>query len=348
MRRAIALLLAGLAVSAAAQARPAIPEKASGPETVGLAFERSPDGLRWSVWVARADGSQQRRLAMLALDPLLSRDGRSVLYRKCRRGPLKPCDELRLARVAGGGRVLARSEGRSYIEAAWAPDSRQAVVDTGKSLLLLDTETGDRTVLDRGAFYGLSFSPTGDELAYVKGTGSDPGVDELDLYVVALADGQIRRLTTHGQALFPLWGPPGIVYRRYEQRGIFYAGDLFLIQPDGSGERRLTRRARSFIGGVQPLSFSADGRLLGGCWQGEFACPPVVVAVASGEIRDLRVPDRFGTETYGRALSRDGRRFLVEAGSFDDYHHDRVLLLSMGSSSAVVLIRDASNPSWRR
>ena len=103
----------------------------------------------------------------------------------------------------------------------------------------------------------------------------------------------------------PVWGPTGIAFTRWLAAG--KPGDIWLVQPNGDGPRRLTRTDA----GIQPFAFSADGLSLiaqnpashnGRIW---------AVDVSTGSARDLT---GWVGDLFPQGVSRDGTSILVGIG----------------------------------
>lgn len=105
-----------------------------------------------------------------------------------------------------------------YNAPAWSPDGRWLAVFQGSDspdLITIDTAAQNRSTLARGVDRGsyLSFSPTGDTIAYVsRQTGNDEimllGLDSTAFPVQSV--GPPRNITNHpGADQWPVWSPDG-------------------------------------------------------------------------------------------------------------------------------------------
>jgi hypothetical protein len=128
------------------------------------------------------------------------------------------------------------------------------------------------------------------------------GYQQPNLYIVALAGGAPRQLTTTGDVAGATWGGRGIAYGRLGSNP-----GLWLIQPDGTGDHLVTADGD----GLVPVAFDAAGdRLLaqnpamhnGRLW---------AVDLTTGAARALT--DWVG-DLYGQALSRDGSTVYAAIG----------------------------------
>jgi len=132
------------------------------------------------------------------------------------------------------------TSGGSIHAAAWSPDSRQIAYQDQHSLTVRDLRSGvtrSSSIDSNEAISGISWSPDGKQTAYVGARGlgmNSPGINELR---VVNADGtEGRRLTAEGFG--PVWSPDGkyLIFSRLQAR-------MYLIKPDGSGERYLSHGA---------------------------------------------------------------------------------------------------------
>jgi hypothetical protein len=220
-------------------------------------------------------------------------------------------DKLKMFATSGGSPIFTLSMACPLIE--WSPDSRKlACVESGdpERLVLIDPVSGATTTLARGFFDRPSFSPDSSKLAYVQRPSGDSVRVAGSLKVVDLAT---RSVTTLRDAVTqPVWGPAAIAFSTVVSRPRYDVLNVALIQPDGSGFRRLTHlRVTLRIFGVFPVAWSADGkRLLGGVvgqdawtWRESYAIDPV--KGGSRLIAHSVAPS---------ALSRDGRYVVGQTG----------------------------------
>lgn len=105
-----------------------------------------------------------------------------------------------------------------------------------------------------------------------------------------------------------MWGPGGIAFGTVVHTDYHFA-NLALVQPDGTGFRRLTHAAPKQTSGYYPVDWSADGtRLLAGYY--DHVRPRVygidMINGGAHLIARRVTPD---------ALSKDGRTVIGETGS---------------------------------
>jgi Tol biopolymer transport system component len=186
-------------------------------------------------------------------------------------------------------------------DVAWSPDGRRLALTDGEDVYVVGRDGRDRRLVLRHALFP-AWSPDGKRLAVTHDRCFPRDCAEVEnpneVYVVGVDGRGLRRLTfDDGYDGEPSWSPDG--------RRIVYSKDdgLFLVNPDGTGRRRLTRD-----GYQQGPVWSPDGRsVLYDTFLDVFA-----VDVETGRVRRLTRnpgPDRSA------AWSPDGKRivFLSEA-----------------------------------
>ncbi|MFN8202429.1 MAG: hypothetical protein U0S48_07690 [Solirubrobacteraceae bacterium] len=306
--------------------------------------------VRSTVWVANDDGSGAHKLAA-GRNPSISPNGQAVAYgnRFSRATPV-----LRLIPTAGGTPRTILTNWR-YGPFAWSPDSRfiatQAGPEVGRQrLVLIDVATGQVRTVATGFFSGASFSPDSTQLVYGRAR-TDRLFAPTNVEIAAVAGGAPRRLTTDGHSISPLWGPRQIVYTRWNRPTGKHRRDdgpkyhLWLMNPDGSGRRQLTKgRIPFLLSGLTATAWSADGTRLLAQFGGQDTTYPVAVDPATGRQRKLGSATENGMDATG--LSRDGTTVLGAYPAFDD--DPSVATVPYAGGRATVLVRHATMPSWNR
>lgn len=125
-----------------------------------------------------------------------------------------------------------------------------AAASVGVAVLALDTIT----TRDVPRLAEASVSPDGRLIAFTAGSG-----DDLDLFVVDAAGRRPPRRVAGGDGFeqAPIWSPDGtrlLLTRTDEFQEFAPAGELWLVEVDGTGARRLTRAESS------DAAWSPDGR----------------------------------------------------------------------------------------
>jgi Tol biopolymer transport system component len=247
---ALLFILAALTVASA------VPAGATHPGTNGkLVFERpTPDGP--NLFTVAADGSGLTQLTRLQGgegDSSWSPDGTEVVFTRARsdRGPF----EIWVVNADGSGlQRLTRHRGFS-IAPTWSPDGRKIVyaTDAGRRqplrLYVMNADGSGQQPLTRnrrGTDYSdPQWSPDGKTIAVavLKAGETRRAFDSSIALINAVDGGNLRRLTPPGgpDELNPNWSPDGAsiafeVNRLFDVR----QSDIWLMNADGSGKRRLT------------------------------------------------------------------------------------------------------------
>jgi Tol biopolymer transport system component len=139
-----------------------------------------------------------------------------------------------------GGRVLRVIPGGGL--AAWAPDGRRiAFVGAGphgrsSRLVVLDLRSGARQVMGPDVSGRPSWSPDGRTLFYVRTRNVGDPWGRTGLFAVPARGGTPRRLAHYAESCTDVAASPTGEWVMFGR-----GADLWIIRPDGSGERRLIR-----------------------------------------------------------------------------------------------------------
>jgi hypothetical protein len=279
----------------------------------------------------------------------------------------KNAPELRFAllqspvTVAGERTLLVGFREPSYL--AWSPNSGLIAALKGpelgkRKLVLIDVLTGAQRVVAQGFFSGFSFSPDGSELVYAKAS-KEAYPPHSDVYrlqfvppgAVSVAAEESVRLTRDHNSSDPLWGPTGkIVFVKTlkgKKRKYGPKNELFLMNPQGKGVRRLTHtKVDPLLQGLFPTDWSADGRRLLAEFEGQDTSYAVTVNPKTGAQLPLLKAEESGF--VGTALSADGKTVLGYEGGFDPGNQHNVVSVPYGGGKPAVLVKNAFEPSWNR
>jgi Tol biopolymer transport system component len=205
------------------------------PDGKRLAFQRETHGSPESgLFVAGADGSNVRRITNGDGDQAAdwSPNGDRIAFFSY------DAQNVYVVRPDGTGRRrLAKVH--SVGDPAWSPDGRQIAVECGDEGSICMLDPGGREV--RRLRLGtdapdVSWSPDGDTLTFSGNTGMGLGA-----WLLPLETGKARLLLpSRHNAVDVDWSPDG----RWIAVAITSgdeASDLYLVRPDGTGLRRLTR-----------------------------------------------------------------------------------------------------------
>ncbi|MGH2880221.1 MAG: hypothetical protein ACRDK4_11525 [Solirubrobacteraceae bacterium] len=312
-------------------------------------FPTSPPKLpapEW-VWSAHNDGSAHLRLAR-GSSPHLSPDGKLVAYDSFAGGKTR----LAVIPTSGGTpRVLIGSGWQDQPTLAWSPDSKTLIAVVGtelgtKRLVRIDVQSGRTlaTLASAYDFFSASFSPDSSRVVYTRA----PSVKlNTDLFVVTLATGHIRALTSGGRSSGAVWGKVWIVFSRSRKPARANDApkqDLYLVRPAGTDLRRLTVTHPGFLlAGLFPVAWSSSANRLLAEFGGQDTSYAETVNPQTGRVR------RVGTESQGFvgwALSRDGRQILATTGGPEPNESSNVVTVPYGGNKPRVLARHAHNPDW--
>ncbi|MDP9491263.1 MAG: hypothetical protein M3P42_03550 [Actinomycetota bacterium] len=200
----------------------------------------SPEGRRIvfvgdreeDLWIVGADGKGLRRITRGErpdYDPAWSPDGRKIAFR---RG--SPPGSLYVIRPTGGGlRMLRAGSGPAWSRngrflAFVGPDDATWVMradGTGRQRITSRVGNGDQDV---------EWAPDGRRLVIAGSTERG----SLTLFVKDLRRGPRRHLRASGNGYAPDWSPSRLI--AFMRPTADNAEDVFVIQPDGRGLRRLT------------------------------------------------------------------------------------------------------------
>ena len=315
---------------------------AAAPAQARLVYVKHPERARPTVYVARDDGSHARRLGR-GRNPVVSPNGRWVAW-VATGSPEQVI--LRRADRKGRKRRLARS--RTVGELRFSPDSTQLGMALTNRLSIHHIRTRSTFTAANGRLRGFSFSPDSTSVVYATAGRDDAFDAPSDLYVLEFDAGPRERVTRDRRSLNPLWGPDGIIHDRQRVRdGDAPSYNLFEVQPDGGGLRRITSlKIPSLVSGLVPMELSADGRRLLAEFVGQDTRAAFAVNPRSGKTRLLgkRLEDGF----VGFDLSADGRTVLGHSGGPDPFADHDVVTLRYRGGRAKVLVEDAAFPHWSR
>jgi WD40 repeat protein len=286
-------------------------------------------------------------------DPKVSPDGDVIAYAHETSGGKR---ELKLAASAGGGSrtVLTGLQDSSYV--TFSPDSKLVAALRGpelgkRKLVLVDVTSGTLLrVVAGGYFSGISFSPDGTELAYsVAPSESFPA--HSDVFTTSIGGGKPVQITKDHKSLAPLWGPSGkiVFVKQLGAKGRKYGpkNELFLINPDGSAQKRLTHtKVGQLLQGLYPTAWSDSGGQLLAEFEGQDTSYAVTVNPQTGAQKPL---DKVGEQGFvGTALSADGSTVLGFTGGFEPGPDHVVATVPYAGGTVKTLVKGGYEPDWSR
>jgi Tol biopolymer transport system component len=345
-------LIVGAAVLAAFVVAPAT-------SNATLVFTRNP--FSPTVYVANDNGSSARKLGA-GSNPRVSPNGQTVAFYRFGKGN-RP-SELMLAPASGGAPKALASGWQDPFVFAWSPDSTTIAVllgpEIGKQrLTTIDVATGTQHTIATGYFSGVSFSPQGSEQLVYGQSASENFPSRSDIYRIDLlppgamtvAAVTPQRLTSDHRSSSPLWGPnERIVFVKHlgeKSRKYGPKNDLFLMNPDGGGVKRLTNtKVAPLLSGLSPTEWSANGSRLLTEFGGQDTTYAVTVNPKTGAERALTKEREVGF--VGTALSKDGKFVLGSLGGFEPGPGHKVVRIPYGGGKPKVLANNASEADWNR
>lgn len=336
-------LLGALVAATALLALPAVADAT-------LVYVKNP--MKPAVFAANENGGGAFKVGP-GSNPKVSPDGDVIAYQRESSDGKR---ELRLAATVGGGSkaVLTGLQDSFYV--TFSPDSKLVAALRGpeiskRKLVLIDVVSGTllRTVAT-GYFSGISFSPDGTELVYSK-ANSEKFPQKSDVFKAPVGGGNPVRLTDDQISQDPLWGPnEKIVFVKLlgaKQRKYGPKNELFLMNPEGKGVKRLTdTKVGPLLLGLFPTEWSADGKRLLAEFQGQDTSYAVVVNPTSGAQRPLHKTGEQGF--VGTALSADGLTVLGFTGGFEPGPNHDVATVPYGGNKLTTLVKNAFEPDWSR
>jgi Tol biopolymer transport system component len=338
-------LLVALAAVTALLALPAAAEAT-------LVYVKNP--MQPAVFAANDNGGAAFKVGP-GSNPRVSPDGDVIVYAHEGSGGKRA---LKLAAANGGGSKTVLSNLQDSFYVTFSPDSKLVAAvrgpEIGKGkLVLLDVTSGTllRTVAS-GYFSGISFSPDGTELAYSVSQSEDFPA-KTDVFTATVAPGKPVQVTKGGNSLDPLWGPAGkIVFAKQlgaENRKYGPKNELFLMNPDGTQQKRLTHtKVDPLLQGLYPTAWSDSGNRLLTEFEGQDTSYAVTVNPKTGAQKPL---DKMGDGErgfVGTALSGDGTTVLGFTGGFEPGPNHTVATIPYGGGKTKTLVKNGFEPDWSR
>ena len=213
------------------------------------------------VWTINADGTGLRRLTRSPwpeFQPTLSPGGRSIAYRS----EPQEYPELWVMNADGTGQHRLTRDG-GFPD--WSPDGSMIAYASGggpsgrSSIAIMNADASGQRRLphtDYGEY--PSWSPDGKRIAFSSNLSG-----EAKMFIVDVDGSRVVDLSSVGEGGKVAWSPDGrsILFESHRDHPDNYT-DIYVMRPDGSGVRRLTR-ANGGLPGWSPdgryIVFSAGG-----------------------------------------------------------------------------------------
>ncbi len=227
-----------------------------GPFAASIVFVSTRSGNK-EVYVMDYDGYNVRELTRngsINLNPSFSADGRKIIYTSYKEGN----PDLYLRNITNDKDVRISSRSGLNITGAWSPHGDKialAMSKDGSAQIYLINKKGKelaRLTHDDAIAISPSWSPDGSHIAFVSDREGGP-----QIYIMTANGTHLQRVTKNGDYnVGPSWSPKGdrILYCRREGDNSF---QIYSINPDGTGETRLTTAGRN-----EYPHWSPDGRFI--------------------------------------------------------------------------------------
>jgi Tol biopolymer transport system component len=326
------------------------------PADATIAYEKGADGVHPSIWVAEDNGGSPRQLVGGATggeQPLIAPDGSAVIFESI---PANGNNALQLVSTAGGAIVTLATPAENTFSTAWSPDSKMIVTTRGtaperEQLILVDVATRATRTIATGSFQGASFSPDSSQLAYSRAPNGRAFPAASDIYTVPVAGGAPTRITSNHRSTAPVWGPAKIAFARtFKSRGRREdapKSNVWLMNPDGSQARQLTRqRAPFLLSGPAPLAWSASGAQLLAQFGGQDTIYGEGVNPLTGAVHTFSRKRSIALQLLAAGISRDGSTVLADTGGYDPSGRHDVVTVPFAGGPLKTLVRGAWAPSW--
>jgi Tol biopolymer transport system component len=301
------------------------------PARATIAFDNHPDGNLDvnELHLINPDGTGRRLLVENGYSPEWSPDGCSIAFVR---------DGLYVVDAAGGPpkKLTANPPGagsHAVIAAAWAPEGERIALSlSGEEgptaapeqtfyIDVLDSDGSGRRRLVPFRADEPTWSPDGERIAFTRHFT----IDSSDIYVVDADGSDLRRLTRRSSrspgANSPAWSPDGrrIAFVRWpdQRNDLFTGAEIYVVDTDGGGPRRVTARPLESPGDFGPV-WSPDGKRIAFVRASEQDVTDVYVVNPDGS--GLRRLTRTG-DASEPAWSADGRTIAfsrrITSGQFE-------------------------------
>jgi Tol biopolymer transport system component len=304
------------------------------------------------IWVAKNDNGKGAKAIGAGSNAKVSPDGELVVFeREAKKGG----PEMKLYDVATGKTKTIFSPWREPYSFAWSPDSSMVAALGGgeigsRTLYVVDVGTGKKTRIATGYFAGISFSPDSKEVAFGLAAAESYPLKS-DVYRFPLAGHAAHALTNDQASGYPLWGPTGqIVFVKQlgaKQRQYGPKNDLFLMNADGKGVKRLTHtEVDPLTQGLYPTAWSASGKQLLAEYGGQDTSYAVAVNPKTGAETSLS-PGNTETGFVGVALTANGKTVLGYLGGYEGPGSQlKIASVPFGGGKPKILLSGGFSPSW--
>ena len=283
-----------------------------------IVFNSDRDG-DFEIYAVNPDGTGLTQLTHNGVgesSPIPSPDGKLIAFYSGE-------EDRSLMRSDGSGRHSLR--GCSDVRAgAWSPDSTRLVCEVGyhDGLAIADAATGASTPLTQTGTYA-SWSPDGSTIAYI---------DNERLWSKPVAGGPRRRMGTRkiDEETTPSWSPDSQRLAYIGPAGKNDREDLFTIQADGTGERRVAQNVFDF----EDARWSPDGSLIAFVKSLPHYVSDVFTVRPDGTGLQRVGVSRGGESARGLSWSADGTTLLYARWRYRDADATDIFVTTLGTGEA--------------
>lgn len=228
------------------------------PDGSRIVFARTVAGNDLDIWIMNADGTGERQLTSGSArddQPAFTRNGDEVVFQRVPAVQgVCPC-EIRIVGADGAGERVVDTGSGNAANPDVSKNGKLAFVgdrDGTRSLYVTDLRGGPVKRVTVGPAlnfgdYRPRWSPRGNDLVFMRNEFGP--LSSIDVWTVHQDGSDLRRLTTTARIEdYPQWSPDGtrIVFAVLQPAAPF-AGRLYTMNADGSGERLLPQMATPFV-----------------------------------------------------------------------------------------------------
>ncbi len=233
---------------------------------------------------------------------------------------------------------------------SWSPDGRRIaynLYDITGGIMVMNDDGGWTLRLigndSERAYLYPAWSPDGSKITFVKATPFETGVEDLDIFVMDVDGGNVTQLTdtSGGDEWLPTWSPDGtkIVYDFTLKD---QAGDIYVINADGSNSQRLTSHPAN---DTEP-DWSPDGTQIAFMSNRDGDYEIYVMNADGSNIRQLT--SNSGIDDVTPAWSPDGTGILFVSDR-DTPNKGEIYIMNVDGSNVTRLTDNSANnwsPAW--